>query len=266
MLRSPPPQRIKDRAEAVPVGGQPILHARMRRRQRPARNESVRLHLTELFSQHLGGETWHSPAQLAEPVRPPRETLKDHRLPAALDDANRRVERTRRALSMAAVHRVFALREYFEVPSCEPVAAGARVDRMAAPRLYRVIVPVNDLTAAVPFYASLFEDGGFRVSGGRHYFSCGDVILALYDPKRDGDDRTPRPNFEHVYFAVDDLEAVHQRARQLGALSTETGDGALPMGEIARRPWGERSFYAADPFGNPLCFVDAGSLFTGPRP
>ena len=36
------------------------------------------------------------------------------------------------------------------------------------------------------------------------------------------------------------------------------------MGQIATRPWGERSFYVHDPFGNPLCFVDAGSLFTGP--
>jgi len=37
----------------------------------------------------------------------------------------------------------------------------------------------------------------------------------------------------------------------------------LPMGEIARRPWGERSFYLHDPFGNPLCFVDAASIFKG---
>ena len=25
-------------------------------------------------------------------------------------------------------------------------------------------------------------------------------------------------------------------------------------------------FYCADPFGNPLCFVDAATLFTGSRP
>ena len=137
---------------------------------------------------------------------------------------------------------------------------------MAAPRLFRIIVPVNDLAVAVPFYASLLGDPGFRVSGGRHYFPCGDVIVALYDPKGDGDDRTPHPNFDHIYFAVDDLEAVHARAAELGALSTATGDGGMAMGEIARRPWGERSFYLADPFGNPLCFVDARSLFTRPRP
>jgi hypothetical protein len=49
----------------------------------------------------------------------------------------------------------------------------------------------------------------------------------------------------------------------LGALSPAIGDGRLPMGRIAVRPWGERSFYLHDPFGNPLCFVDARTLFTG---
>jgi hypothetical protein len=65
-----------------------------------------------------------------------------------------------------------------------------------------------------------------------------------------------------VYFAVDDLDDAYRRAERLGGLSTEIGDGNLPMGQIARRPWGERSFYMSDPFGNPLCFVDATTLFT----
>ena len=129
--------------------------------------------------------------------------------------------------------------------------------------MFRVIIPVNDLDAAVPFYAALLEQPGMRVSPGRHYFSCGDVTLALYDPKADGDRRVPRPNFDHVYFAVADLEAAFARAQRVGGLSTEAGDGGLPMGDIARRPWGERSFYLHDPFGNPLCFVDASTLFTG---
>ena len=134
---------------------------------------------------------------------------------------------------------------------------------MSSARLYRVILPTNDLAAAVEFYATLFEDAGIRVSPGRHYFRCGDVTLALYDPKGDGDARAPRPNFDHVYFAVGELEAVYRRAERVGGLSSETGDGRLPMGEIARRPWGERSFYMHDPFGNPLCFVDAASIFSG---
>jgi catechol 2,3-dioxygenase-like lactoylglutathione lyase family enzyme len=137
---------------------------------------------------------------------------------------------------------------------------------MAVPRLYRVVIPVGDLAATVPFYAALLGQPGFPVSSGRHYFPCEGVILALYDPRADGDERTPRANFDHIYFAVDDLEGTYRRAQQLGGLSTQTGDGRLPMGEIARRPWGERSFYMSDPFGNPLCFVDATSLFTGGRP
>ena len=137
---------------------------------------------------------------------------------------------------------------------------------MTDARLYRVILPVNDLAATVPFYSTLLDSEGFRVSPGRHYFPCGGVVLALCDPRADGDDRTPRPNFDHVYFAVDDLETVFQRATRVGGLSTEIGDGGLPMGEIARRPWGERSFYLHDPFGNPLCFVDGTTVFTGERP
>lgn len=89
------------------------------------------------------------------------------------------------------------------------------------------------------------------------------MTLALYSPKADGDLREPHPNFDHIYFAVEDLEEVHRRAARLGGLSAATGDGRLPMGEIATRPWGERSFYMQDSFGNPLCFVDVRTLFTG---
>jgi catechol 2,3-dioxygenase-like lactoylglutathione lyase family enzyme len=131
-------------------------------------------------------------------------------------------------------------------------------------RLYRVILPVDDLDRAASYYGALLEQPGMRVSPGRHYFRCGDVTLALYSPRGDGDAQEPRPNFDHVYFAVDDLDGVFARAERLGGLSSETGDGGLPMGRIATRPWGERSFYLRDPFGNPLCFVDAATLFTGP--
>lgn len=133
---------------------------------------------------------------------------------------------------------------------------------MSEPRLYRVILPTDDIDRAARFYATLLDAPGMRVSGGRHYFKCGGVVLALYDPAGDGDKKTPRPNFEHVYFAVDNLEDVYRRAQSVGGLSTATGDGRLPMGEIATRPWGERSFYMADPFGNPICFVDSTTLFT----
>jgi catechol 2,3-dioxygenase-like lactoylglutathione lyase family enzyme len=130
-------------------------------------------------------------------------------------------------------------------------------------KLYRVILPVADINQAATFYTQALGIEGQRVSRGRHYFDCGGTILACYDPRADGDDFDARPNQEHLYFAVADLEAVYQRVEKLGALSTEAGDGGLPMGKIATRPWGERSFYANDPFGTPLCFVDEKTIFTG---
>ena len=136
---------------------------------------------------------------------------------------------------------------------------------MAAIRIFRVIMPVTDIDSAAQFYRSLLDQPGMRISSGRHYFECGGVILALYDPRADGDTKAPRPNFEHVYFAVPDLETVYQRAERVGGLSDATGDGNLPMGRIAVRPWGERSFYMQDPSANPLCFVDEKTVFSARR-
>jgi uncharacterized glyoxalase superfamily protein PhnB len=134
---------------------------------------------------------------------------------------------------------------------------------LAYPRLFRVIVPVGDIDRAAVFYGELLAQTGARVSPGRHYFRCGAVVLALYDARADGDATSGRPLPDHLYFAVNDLEAVFARAERLGGLSPARGDGGLPMGEIAERPWGERSFYMTDPFGNPLCFVDERTVFLG---
>ncbi len=122
-------------------------------------------------------------------------------------------------------------------------------------RLYRVILPVFDIERAAAFYAHLLDTPGERVSPGRHYFDCGGVILACFDPQADGDGFDARSNQEHLYFAIDDLDATYERASQSGCQWVEEG--------IATRPWGERSFYVRDPFGNPLCFVDASTVFTG---
>jgi catechol 2,3-dioxygenase-like lactoylglutathione lyase family enzyme len=130
--------------------------------------------------------------------------------------------------------------------------------------LFRVIIPAGDLEASVRFYSTLLDQAGMRVSGGRHYFRCGAVTLAVYSPTDDGDTTPPRPNFGHVYLATANLEECYKRAQTVGGLSPETGDGGLPMGAIAKRPWGERSFYLDDPYGNPLCFVDESTLFKGP--
>jgi catechol 2,3-dioxygenase-like lactoylglutathione lyase family enzyme len=130
-------------------------------------------------------------------------------------------------------------------------------------RLFRVIMPVTNIDECARFYSALLDQPGFRVSPGRHYFDCGGVILAVVDANADGDGKTVRHNEEHVYFAVADLDAVFARAGKLGTLSTEIGDGNLPMGKIAKRPWGEVSFYLHDPANNPLCFVDEKSVFRG---
>jgi catechol 2,3-dioxygenase-like lactoylglutathione lyase family enzyme len=128
------------------------------------------------------------------------------------------------------------------------------------PRLFRVILQVGDLDAARAFYTELLGVDGRMVGGGRCYFDCGDVILALLDPS--AEHASPRPNVENVYFAVDDLEALHARAARLEGLSAGSVHGER-AGAIETRPWGERSFYARDPWGNLLCFVDAATRFTG---
>ena len=124
---------------------------------------------------------------------------------------------------------------------------------MPTPRLFRVIVPVSDIGRAAAFCALVLETEGERVSGGRHYFDCGGTVLACYDPAEHGEPM--RPNPEHIYFAVADLDAALERARRAGCSDVDDG--------ITMQPWGERNFYAKDPFGNPLCFVDEATLFTG---
>lgn len=132
------------------------------------------------------------------------------------------------------------------------------------PRLFRVIVPVADIERAARFYAAVLGQSGRRISAGRHYFDCGGVILACYDPRADGDERDATPNPEPIYLAVADLEATLGRARDAGAeLPDVVVPDVGPLGEIADRPWGERSFYASDPFGNPVCFVAEGTEFRG---
>jgi predicted enzyme related to lactoylglutathione lyase len=124
-------------------------------------------------------------------------------------------------------------------------------------RLYRVIVPVSDMDRAAEFYGAIFATPGERVSGGRHYFDCGGVILACVDPRGDNPAAEFRPNPDHIYFAVPDLDSVFARAQDAGCAWLEA--------TIATRPWGERCFYARDPFGNPICLVDESTLFTGGR-
>lgn len=130
--------------------------------------------------------------------------------------------------------------------------------------LFRVLVPVTGIDAAARFYAAVLETPGQRVSPGRHYFECEGTILACFDPMADGDGYAARPNPEPLYIAVSDLARAFAACRAAGAKFAEGAPPMVgPLGEIARRPWGEESFYASDPFGNPLCFVARSTVFTG---
>ena len=127
--------------------------------------------------------------------------------------------------------------------------------------LFRIILEVSDLDKASEFYSKLLADEGRRIPrASRHYFDCGPMILALVDVTAEGKEAKPLPDF--IYFAVADLQSVHDRARALNCLSEADVHGAS-AGEIVKRPWGELSFYVADPWGNGLCFVDEQTLFTG---
>ena len=133
-----------------------------------------------------------------------------------------------------------------------------------APTLYRIILQVDNLDRAEEFYAKLLGDRGRRIPrGSRHYIDCGPVILALVDVNGENiHGLQPKSLPDYIYFAVSDVDAFHERARELNCLSTEDVHGDSG-GDVVRRPWGERSFYAHDPWGNGLCFVDENTLFTG---
>jgi predicted enzyme related to lactoylglutathione lyase len=129
--------------------------------------------------------------------------------------------------------------------------------RMRTPCLYRVILPVPDIERAAAFYTTVFETPGLRVSPGRHYFDCGGTLLACYDPMADGDGGLEDWRFhpsQYLYFAVSDLEATLARVQSAGGTVTEG---------IELMSWGERMFYAQDPFGSRISFVDEHTLFTG---
>ena len=133
-----------------------------------------------------------------------------------------------------------------------------------APTLYRIILQVDNLDKAEEFYGQLLSDRGRRIPrASRHYIDCGPVILALVDVAGENiPGLKPQPLPDYIYFAVSDVDAVYARARELNCLSSEDvhGDSA---GDLVTRPWGERSFYVHDPWGNGLCFVDEKTLFTG---
>ena len=128
---------------------------------------------------------------------------------------------------------------------------------MPMPSIFRIFIPVTDFAAALRFYKALFDDDGREVHRGRHYFQCGSVIFAVIENNGSAIN-------DHIYFSTGEIETVYERAKTLDCLEDDSVHGSS-SGEINIRPWGERSFYARDPFGNGLCFVDETTMFTGVR-
>jgi catechol 2,3-dioxygenase-like lactoylglutathione lyase family enzyme len=102
-------------------------------------------------------------------------------------------------------------------------------------QLFRLNVEVGDLSAARAFYETLLGGAGRGQAGNRFYLDAGPVALQVVEVPR---------------------------AAALGALAQDRVHGHT-AGSITVKPWGERSFYAADPWGNPLCFVEAGTEYRG---
>jgi predicted enzyme related to lactoylglutathione lyase len=127
------------------------------------------------------------------------------------------------------------------------------------PSLFRLNIEVGDLESAVSFYSKLLGTNGRKQAGSRCYFECGPVTLQVLDVSSVGQ---PHTAAKALYFTVKDLEAAFERAKTLQCLSRESAHDA-PGGGIVVRPWGERSFYVEDPWKNPLCFVEEGTVYAG---
>src|SRR4029450_3715447 len=140
-----------------------------------------------------------------------------------------------------------------------PARARKSAARPDVPQLFRLNVEVGNLDQAERFYGTLLGLTGRRQAGARVYFKAGPVTLQVLDVSSRSQ---PHPAAKALYFTVRDLDGLFARARALGCLSQETVHDA-PGGGIVVRPWGERSFYAVDPWKNPLCFVEEGTVYTG---
>jgi predicted enzyme related to lactoylglutathione lyase len=138
-------------------------------------------------------------------------------------------------------------------------ARGTKSGGADVPALFRVNVEVGNLEQAAAFYGSLLGVEGRTQAGSRCYFTCGSVTLQVVDVSSMG---TPHPAAKALYFTVHDLDEIFERAKALGCLSRDDVHG-VSGGTIAVKPWGERSFYVEDKWRNPLCFVEAGTVYPG---
>src|SRR6516162_3782916 len=109
-----------------------------------------------------------------------------------------------------------------------------RAPAIGVPQFFRLNVEVGDLQSAISFYTTLLGIQGSKQAGSRCYFECGPVTLQVLDVSSS---HQPHRAAKALYFTVNNLEDVHERAKQLRCLSQEdVHDG--PGGGIVVRPWG----------------------------
>lgn len=135
----------------------------------------------------------------------------------------------------------------------------ATTESADTPVFFRLNIEVDNIDQAQDFYSKLLGVSGRKQAGARCYFDCGGVTLQVVDVSTD---HKPHPAAKALYFTVNDLDAVFERAKSLQCLAPGDVHGG-PAGAPTVRPWGERSFYLHDRWANPLCFVEAGTVYPG---
>ncbi len=126
----------------------------------------------------------------------------------------------------------------------------------AGPKLFRLNIEVGDLDQAIQFYEELLGAPGRMQMGARCYFRAGPVTLQIVQVEE------PHAAVKALYFSTGALDAVHKKASGMESLAPWQVHGT-PAGDAVVRPWGERSFCAVDPWGNPLCCVEEGTIYAG---
>ena len=84
------------------------------------------------------------------------------------------------------------------------------------PQFFRLNIEVGELKSAISFYTKLLGIEGRRQAGSRCYFECGPVTLQVLDVSSESQ---PHPAAKALYFTVNDLEGVYERAKALNCFS-----------------------------------------------
>ena len=83
----------------------------------------------------------------------------------------------------------------------------------------------------ISFYTKLLGIEGRKQAGSRCYFECGPVTLQVLDVSSQ---RRPHPAAKALYFTVNNLEAVYERAKALHCLSHSDVHDAAGGGIVVR--------------------------------